>query len=143
MSSSSLKQEKREKEKERKEWEKRLEQVQTIQNNLSSVMEDKISDVNGQIEKLTSQLEPAIKCISNISDQCDNAESMKENEWEANFSDTKSALVSEVRDINNKINNLNNEIRDLERRIQEAEAAEEEERRRRWEEIKSALNPFD
>lgn len=143
MSSSSLKQEKREKEKELKEWKKRLDQVEDIQRNLSRVMEDKISDVNGQIDKLTSQLGPAIKNITYISDPCDTAYDMRENEWESNLSDTKSSLSKEVRDVNDKINNLNREISNLEVRIQQAEAAEEEERRRQWEEMMSRLNPFD
>lgn len=143
MSSSSLKQEKREKEKELKDWKKRLDQVEDIQNNLSRVMEDKIIDVNGQIDKLTSQLGPAIKSITNISNQCDTAKSMRENEWESNLSDTKSSLAREVRDVNDKINNLNREISNLEVRIQQAEAAEAEERRRQMEEFMKRLNPFD
>lgn len=143
MSSSSLRKEKREKEKELKEWKKRLDQVEDIQSNLSRVMEDKISDVNGQIDKMTSQLEPAIKSITNISNQCDTAQGMRENEWESNLSDTKSALAKEVRDINDKINNLNREISDLEVRIQQAEAAERAEAERRMRELMSRLNPFD
>lgn len=143
MSSSSLKQEKRDKEKELKEWKKRLDQIEDIREKLSRVMEDKISDVNGQIDKLTSQLGPAIKNITYISDPSDTASEMKENEWESNLSDTKSALAKEVRDVNDKINNLNREISNLEVRIQQAEAAEEEERRRQWEALKSKLNPFD
>lgn len=142
MSSSSLKEEKKEKEKERKQWNKRLGEVEKIQSNLSGVMQDKISDVNGQINKLTSQLEPAIKCITNISTQCTTADGMKENEWESKLSDTKSALSREVRDINSKINSLDSEIRDLDRRIADAEREEAEERERQRQEAMENVKNF-
>lgn len=142
MSSSSLREEKRAKERERKEWKRRLEEVEKIQNNLSGVMQDRITDVNTQIDKLTSQLEPAIKQIINISTQCDTAISMKENEWETNLTNTKSSLAREVRDVNSKINSLDSDIRDLERRIEDAEREEREERERQAREAMEKVKSF-
>ena len=138
-SSADLKRQKQKVEKELKQYQKRLEELQAIQRDVTTAFTDNISDINNKIDKVISEENRGFHNHTHFLRELGDVLERQTERYvgsDVNMREVSDNLQAENTSVSNKIAQLEQEIRDLNQALAEAEAREREEAK---EKLKAAL----
>lgn len=126
----------KQKKKEAEMYEKWIKQLQPIKTEIENNLDDKVVDVNNNIQSLVTELESAVRHSTIFDTSVQNVEDSKEacGYSDSHRSTASSSITSEIRSLSNKKDEAERQSQDYYNKYEEAKRQEEEEARRQREE---------